>query len=386
MQVVKRDGQVVEFNSGSIFDAVQAAAIDSGYDADEAFKVADEVTAKVVPKVASCEEEITVEGIQDIVEKVLMISKHKTTAKSYIEYRHDRDQAREVKENLFDDVNSLINQDGADILTENANRDARIIPTIKSLVSESVGKHYARKYILPREVVQAHDEGDIHVHDIGEFLYPMFNCMLIDLETMLRDGFSMGNAKVESPSNILTACSIAAQVVTAVGSHIYGGNTLPQLDKVFKPYVEKTYNKHLTFAEAFGIPDKEKYAMEMTRSDAKNGIQALYYQVNTIVSSQGQTVFTNFTCGEGLSWEERLIQECILKQQMEGLGKEKTTFVFPKLVFQVKKGVNFEESSPNYDMFQLAAKCSARRLYPDLLFMDTLKEKIGTEALPMGRR
>ncbi len=379
--VVKRDGEEVAADVHSIEMAISNAASESGELLD-AEVLADKVMGKFKGDSA------TVEEVQDQVVRTLMTSKFKKTAECYVAYRTRRDMVREMKEDLFVDIDSLINQNGAELLTENANRDARIIPTVKSLVAESVGKHYARKYMLPKEVIEAHDSGDIHVHDLGEFLYPMFNCMLIDLETMLKGGFSMGNAKVESPSNILTACSVAAQVVTAVGSHIYGGNTLPNLDKTFKPYVEKTYNKHYEFAveneEVFGIKDKDAYAKLMTKTDCVNGIQSLYYQVNTIVSSQGQTVFCTFTCGDGVSWEERLIQECILRQQMEGLGKEKSTFVFPKLVFQVRKGVNFEEDSPNYDMFQLASECSSKRLYPDALFMDTLQEKVGTQALPMG--
>lgn len=380
--VIKRDGKEVPFCVDVIETAIGNAAAEAAEVVDVEF-----IVGKVLKRLKS--NVVAVEDIQDTVVHALMVSKYKTTAEFYIKYRTKRDQNRELKENLFADVDSLINQNGADLLTENANKDPRIIPTIKNLVSESVGKHYARKYILPSEVVSAHDAGEIHVHDIGEFLYPIFNCMLIDLDNMLKGGFHMGNAHIESPTNILTACSVAAQVVTAVGSHIYGGNTLPWLDKTLKPYVTKTYNKYLLEAEVWvsGTDDDlVNYAKAMTLRDIKSGIQALYYQLNTIVSSQGQTVFSSLTCGEGTSWEERAIQEAMLNQQYEGLGKDKTTFTFPKLIFQVRKGVNFYETDPNYDMFKLAAKCSAKRLYPDIQFMDTIQEKVGTQAVSMGCR
>ena len=380
--VVKRDGQEVPFNIEAIEMVIHNASVDSGETLD-----AEALAEKVTKRLKG--DSVTVEEIQDAVVRTLMVSTYKKTAESFIKYRAERDQVRERKESLFSDVDSLINQDGAELLTENANKDARIIPTIKNLVSESVGRHYARKYILPPEVVQAHDKGEIHVHDIGEFLYPIFNCMLIDLSNMLKGGFHMGNAHIEPPTNILTACSVAAQVVTAVGSHIYGGNTLPWLDVTLKPYVTKSYNKHLVDAEEWlsgNEDDLANYAKAMTLKDIKAGIQALYYQLNTIVSSQGQTVFCSLTCGEGTSWEERAIQEAMLNQQLEGLGKDKTTFTFPKLIFQVRKGVNFYETDPNYDIFQLAAKCSAKRLYPDIQFMDTIQDKVGTQAVSMGRR
>lgn len=385
MYIIKRDGVKQDFDQKRIYNAVFKAAERTGYVNYDAHNIAEEVKFKVMNKLHG-KDGWKVEDIQDFVEKALMGSKYKDIAHNFVAYRHERFRARELKEDLFKDVESLIKRNDSDILKENANRDSRIIPTIKSLVAESVGKHYAKKYILPKHVVDAHEKGEIHFHDCGELLYPMFNCMLIDLKTMLADGFAIGNANVEQPNSILTACSIAAQVVTAIGSHIYGGNTLPELDKTLAPYVKKTYDKHCKEAKEFGISDIKCYAETMTRRDTIAGIQALYYQLNTIISTQGQTVFTTLTCGLGVSWEEKLIQECMIRQQMEGLGKDKSTFVFPKLVFQVKKGVNFYESDPNYDMWKLAAECSAKRLYPDILFMDTLKEKQKTQAVPMGRQ
>ncbi|GAL32386.1 ribonucleotide reductase of class III anaerobic large subunit [Vibrio maritimus] len=262
-----------------------------------------------------------------------------------------------------------------------------MIPTQRDLLAGIVAKHYAKTRILPRDVVQAHDEGDIHYHDLDYApFFPMFNCMLIDLKGMLTHGFKMGNAEIDTPKSISTATAVTAQIIAQVASHIYGGTTINRIDEVLAPYVKASYDKHLEIAKDWDIHQPEAFAQARTEKECYDAFQSLEYEVNTLHTANGQTPFVTFGFGLGTSWESKLIQTSILKNRIAGLGKNAKTAVFPKLVFAIKDGLNHKSDDPNYDVKQLALECASKRMYPDILNYDKVVEVTGSFKTPMGCR
>lgn len=381
--VIKRDGTKVLFDKTRIFDAISKASQASKANTN---KSTCQCYTDLVLGQLPHQTELTVEDIQKVVENVLM-DNNKQIARAYIEYRHDRDKARERKSQLVQDIEGLIDQTDLDILNENANKDSRIIPTMRDLLAGIVSKYYAKKYMLPLDIVQAHERGEIHFHDMDYSpLFPITNCCLVDLKGMLNNGFKMGNAEIETPKSISTATAITAQIIAQVASHQYGGTTINRIDEVLAPYVRLSYDKHYKKALKWCITEPRKYALKMTKEECFDAFQALEYEINTLHTSNGQTPFTTLGFGLGTSWESRLIQKAILKNRINGLGKSKKTAIFPKLVFTIRKGVNFDKSDPNYDVKQLALKCSALRMYPDILNYDQVVKVTGSFKAPMGCR
>lgn len=332
-------------------------------------------------------EEVHIAEIQTLVENELMQGPYKALARSYIEYRHDRDVAREKQSKLTREIEGLIQESNADLLNENANKDGKVIPTQRDLLAGIVAKHYAKTRILPRDVVQAHEEGDIHYHDLDYApFFPMFNCMLIDLKGMLTHGFKMGNAEIDTPKSISTATAVTAQIIAQVASHIYGGTTINRIDEVLAPYVTASYEKHLDIAREWEISNPEAFAKARTEKECYDAFQSLEYEVNTLHTANGQTPFVTFGFGLGTCWESRLIQQSILKNRIAGLGKNRKTAVFPKLVFAIKDGLNHKAEDPNYDIKQLALECASKRMYPDILNYDKVVEITGSFKTPMGCR
>ena len=384
-EIIKRDGSRQPFDSQRIIRAVGSAMNDAGVH-DEDFVL---TLAETVRRGLGLNEVVDIYDLQAKVENYLMRSRYKGAARSYIEFRRTRDIERESRNSLNREILSIINQDNEQILNENANKDSKIIPTQRDLLAGVVARHYARHHILPRHVCEAHDRGEIHYHDLDYSpFFPMFNCMLIDVEGMLLQGFKMGNAEIETPKSILTATAITAQIIAQISSHIYGGTSINEIDRIHAPYVRKTYDKHLLEGRRW-IDDQSKveaYAMEQTEKDCYDAYQALEYEINTLHTANGQTPFVTFGFGLGTSWEERLVQKSILKNRIRGLGKNNKTPVFPKLVFAIRKGVNFDRNDPNYDIKQLALECASKRMYPDILNYDKLVEVTGSFKTPMGCR
>jgi len=381
--VIKRDGSKAPFNRDRIQAAVESAAEHADQDiAIYALNVALAVELKLRDY-----EEVHIAEIQTLVENELMQGPYKALARSYIEYRHDRDVAREKQSKLTREIEGLIQESNADLLNENANKDGKVIPTQRDLLAGIVAKHYAKTRILPRDVVQAHEEGDIHYHDLDYApFFPMFNCMLIDLKGMLTHGFKMGNAEIDTPKSISTATAVTAQIIAQVASHIYGGTTINRIDEVLAPYVTASYEKHLDIAREWEISNPEAFAKARTEKECYDAFQSLEYEVNTLHTANGQTPFVTFGFGLGTCWESRLIQQSILKNRIAGLGKNRKTAVFPKLVFAIKDGLNHKAEDPNYDIKQLALECASKRMYPDILNYDKVVEITGSFKTPMGCR
>ncbi|QUJ70061.1 anaerobic ribonucleoside-triphosphate reductase (plasmid) [Photobacterium sp. GJ3] len=293
----------------------------------------------------------------------------------------------QLLDGMLDDIRGLMAQTAADLLNENANKDSRVIPTQRDLLAGIVSKHYARQFLLPSHVAAAHESGEIHFHDLDYApFFPMFNCMLIDLEGMLTQGFKMGNADIDTPRSISTATAVTAQIIAQVASYIYGGTTVNRIDEVLAPYVTRSYQKHLTVAREWEISDVRAFARQRTEKECFDAFQSLEYEVNTLHTANGQTPFVTLGFGLGTSWESRLIQQSILKNRLAGLGKNRKTAVFPKLVFAVKDGINHKPEDGNYDIKQLALQCAAKRMYPDILNVEQVEAITGSFKTPMGCR
>ena len=381
--VIKRDGCRTGFDAQRIEQAVAAAA--RAAEVEDAAWCA-QVAERVALRLADCPE-VDIREIQCAVEETLMAGPYPQLARAYIEYRHDRDVARDRQSQLHHAIRGLVDQTNAALLNENANKDSKVIPTQRDLLAGIVAKHYAQQQILPRDVVLAHERGEIHYHDLDYSpFFPMFNCMLIDLKGMLTNGFKMGNAEIEPPKSIATATAVTAQIIAQVASHIYGGTTINRIDEVLAPFVEQSYARHLAIAEQWQIPQAEQYARQRTEKECYDAFQSLEYEVNTLHTANGQTPFVTFGFGLGTDWAARLIQQSILLNRLAGLGKNRKTAVFPKLVFSIREGVNRRAGDVNYDIKQLALECASKRMYPDILNYDQVVKVTGSFKTPMGCR
>ncbi|AIN18131.1 anaerobic ribonucleoside-triphosphate reductase [Yersinia frederiksenii Y225] len=381
--MIKRDGCQVPFDEVRIKEAVERAALAVGVvDADYCATV-----ARVVAQTMENQSKVDIRDIQTAVENQLMAGQYKQLARAYIEYRHDRDISRELRGRLNQEIRGLVEQSNQALLNENANKDSKVIPTQRDLLAGIVAKHYAKQHILPRDVVLAHERGEIHYHDLDYApFFPMFNCMLIDLNGMLTQGFKMGNAEIEPPKSISTATAVTAQIIAQVASHIYGGTTINRIDEVLAPFVTESFNKHKAVAEEWQIPDAAGYAMSRTEKECYDAFQSLEYEVNTLHTANGQTPFVTFGFGLGTSWQSRMIQQAILRNRIAGLGKNRKTAVFPKLVFAIRDGLNHKFGDANYDIKQLALECATKRMYPDILNYDQVVKVTGSFKTPMGCR
>ncbi|MDN8541440.1 anaerobic ribonucleoside-triphosphate reductase [Erwinia sp. BC051422] len=380
--VIKRDGCRAPFEQARILEAIKGAASAAAiHDDDYCAQVTEHICRQLT------QEEVDIHVIQNTVENALMPGPYPALARTYIEYRHDRDIARELRGKLNKAIRGLVEQSNPALLNENANKDSKVIPTQRDLLAGIVAKHYATQHILPRDVVLAHEHGEIHYHDLDYSpFFPMFNCMLIDLKGMLTQGFKMGNAEIEPPKSISTATAVTAQIIAQVASHIYGGTTINRIDEVLAPFVEASREKHRQAARKWQIADVEAYAQSCTEKECFDAFQSLEYEVNTLHTANGQTPFVTFGFGLGTSWAARLVQQSILRNRIAGLGKNHKTAVFPKLVFAIKEGLNRSPGDANYDIKQLALECASKRMYPDILNYEQVVKVTGSFKTPMGCR
>ena len=385
--VEKRDGRRVVFDIDKIDKALHKAA-DKVMDVTPLVeKRLNGLLERIVAEIHSrFPQGVKIYEIQNIVEHELLEAKEYALAEEYITYRTQRDFERSKATDINFSIHKLLNKDQA-VVNENANKDSDVFNTQRDLTAGIVGKSIGLQ-MLPKHVANAHQKGDIHYHDLDYSPYtPMTNCCLIDFRGMLENGFKIGNAEVESPKSIQTATAQISQIIANVASSQYGGCSADRIDEVLAPYAEKNYQKHLKDAEEWVLPDKwEDYAWKKTQKDIYDAMQSLEYEINTLFTSNGQTPFTSLGFGLGTSRFEREIQKAILTIRIKGLGSEHRTAIFPKLIFTLKRGLNLEEGSPNYDIKQLALECATKRMYPDVLSYDKIVELTGSFKVPMGCR
>ena len=389
IKVVKRDGRLVTFDDQKIYDALIKAEQ----------KIHDQVTPLTHQKVQSIVADVNREiaerftnnvkiyEIQNIVEHTLLSNNEYALAEEYIHYRTQRDFERSKATDINVSIGKLINKDQT-VVNENANKDSDVFNTQRDLTAGIVGKSIGLK-MLPSHVANAHQKGDIHYHDLDYHPYtPMTNCCLIDFKGMLNNGFKIGNADVESPKSIQTATAQISQIIANVASSQYGGCSADRIDELLAPFAERNYEKHLADAQEWieGEERQKAFAQKKTKKDIFDAMQSLEYEINTLFTSNGQTPFTSLGFGLGTNWFEREIQRAILQIRINGLGIEKRTAIFPKLIFTIKRGVNAQPTDPNYDIKQLALECATKRMYPDVLNYDKIVELTGSLKVPMGCR
>ena len=345
------------------------------------------ITEKIVAEITHrFSQDVKIYEIQNIVEHELLNANEYAIAKAYISYRTQRDFDRSQATDINFTIDKLLNKDQT-VVNENANKDSDVFNTQRDLTAGIVGKSIGLK-MLPPHVANAHQKGDIHYHDLDYSPYtPMTNCCLIDFKGMLKNGFKIGNAEVESPKSIQTATAQISQIIANVASSQYGGCSADRIDEVLAPYAELNYEKHLRDAKDWVLADKRAdYAWEKTKKDIYDAMQSLEYEINTLFTSNGQTPFTSLGFGLGTNRFEREIQKSILNIRIKGLGSEHRTAIFPKLIFTLKRGLNLEPGSPNYDIKQLALECATKRMYPDVLSYDKIIDLTGSFKVPMGCR
>ncbi|WP_455145506.1 anaerobic ribonucleoside-triphosphate reductase [Streptococcus constellatus] len=385
--VEKRDGRRVAFDADKIYKALVKASQEVTTMTPLLEAKLEGITNKIVAEVIErFPAGVKIYEIQNIVEHELLQANEYAIAESYITYRTQRDFARSKATDINFTIGKLLNKDQA-VVNENANKDSDVFNTQRDLTAGIVGKSIGLQ-MLPSHVANAHQKGDIHYHDLDYSPYtPMTNCCLIDFKGMLGNGFKIGNAEVESPKSIQTATAQISQIIANVASSQYGGCSADRIDEVLAPYAEKNYEKHLKDAREWVVPEKqEEFAWEKTKKDIYDAMQSLEYEINTLFTSNGQTPFTSLGFGLGTNRFEREIQKAILQIRIKGLGSEHRTAIFPKLIFTLKRGLNLEPDSPNYDIKQLALECATKRMYPDVLSYDKIVELTGSFKVPMGCR
>lgn len=372
--VKKRDGVLVPFEKQKIINAISKA----GY-------VKDEVKEKIANEIAnSNKEEISVEEIQDLVEKKLMATSYKNVAKEYVRYRFKRELIRD-SEGINNSVLDILNLKNQNIKEENSNKNPVVLSTQRDYMAGEVSKDLTMRLLLPDDIVKAHKEGIIHFHDADYFSQKMYNCALINLDDMLQNGTVINGTLIEKPHSFSTACNIATQVMAQVASNQYGGQseTLSHL----APFVDVSRQKlRSEIREEFETLLKDKVIEQIPNDDVinnlaekrlkdeiKRGVQTIQYQINTLMTSNGQTPFVTIFMYLGEVAEGRLrddlalIIEEVVKQRYEGTKNEKGVFVtpaFPKLVYVLEED-NIHEDSKYFYLTKLCAKCSAKRLVPD---------------------
>ncbi|MDD1406445.1 anaerobic ribonucleoside-triphosphate reductase [Limosilactobacillus reuteri] len=377
VQVVKRDGTVTPFYSYKINLVLNALNADEQTSQSVYVTLLDALLNQTT---------VTTKKIADLFVQGLVNANHEELAKVYHDYRQHDEEAFAEATNPQNKLEQLFDRNSR-IVHENANKDSHVFNTQRDLEAGVVSRALGLR-MLPGIVAKAHLRGDIHWHDLDYSpVTPETNCCLIDFDEMFKHGFKIGNAWVSSPRSIQTATAQMSQIIANVASLQYGGCSANRIDQLLEPYAKLNYEKHMKDAEEWIVPEKrEEFAREKTKKDIYDAMQALEYEINTLYSSQGQTPFTTINFGLGTSWIAREIQKAILKIRIKGLGKEHRTAIFPKLTFTIKRGLNLDPEDPNYDIKQLALECSTKRMYPDLLMYDKIKELTGSFKTPMGCR
>ena len=391
MKVIKRDGSTVDFDRSKIVVAIQKAnlAVEEPYRMDDASieAIADSVASKDRKR-------LLVEDIQDMVEKRLMEAEKYELAKAYIIYRYTRALVR--KANTTDEsILALIRNDNKDLAEENSNKNTAIASTQRDYIAGEVSRDLTRRLLLPEKISKAHDDGVLHFHDADYFVQHIFNCCLVNIGDMLDNGTMINGKLIESPKSFQVACTIVTQIIACVASNQYGGQSV-EMSHLGK-YLRLTYEKYLrrTREAAPELDDEtvEKIAKARTKDELKSGVQTIQYQINTLMTTNGQspfvTLFLNLQEDDPYLEENAMIVEEVLRQRLEGIKNEKGVYItpaFPKLVYVLDEHNCLKGGKYDY-ITELAVKCSAKRMYPDYISAKKMRENYeGNVFSPMGCR
>ena len=392
MKIIKRDGRAVDYNREKIQIAIEKA--------NQEVRPKERATKEQIKEIIKYIEELNkkrmlVEDIQDIIEEKLMAIQKYELAKRYIVYRYTRALVR--KQNTTDEsILGLIKTTNKEVMEENSNKNAIIASTQRDLIAGEVSKDLTKRMLLPEKISKAHEEGILHFHDMDYFLQPIFNCCLIDIGDMLDNGTVMNGKLIESPKSFQVACTVMTQIIAAVASSQYGGQSvdikhlgkyLRKSREKFKKSIEKKYKGKLSEDVINDIVE------ERLKSELAAGVQTIQYQINTLMTTNGQspfvTIFLNLEKDDPYIEENAMIIEEILKQRYEGIKNEAGVYVtpaFPKLIYVLDEHNCLKGGKYDY-LTKLAVKCSSKRLYPDYISAKKMRENYeGNVFSPMGCR
>lgn len=378
VKVIQRDCTEADFDKSKISTAIlKAMKNGSGIIKPKiAEDIADEIEEECKDK-----DEVSVSDIESMVYDKLITKKQRLTAKAYEGYRSIREFQRENENTTDSEIDELLDGESEYWNTENSNKNSKVLNTQRDYMAGIVSKDISRRFLLPPEVVQAHDEGIIHFHDIDYFgMNAMSNCSLINLEDMLQNGTCINKVMIEKPHRFITACTIATQIILGVTSLQYGGATITLTH--LAPFVRDSYNKYYEKYKSWGFSDEDckRYAESDTKKEVADGVQTFNYQCNSMSNSNGQSPFLSvfMYLGETTEYKKELamIIEEFLNQRLLGLKNEVGVYVtqaFPKLLYVLEED-NIHENSPYWYLTKLAAKCTAKRMNPDYISEKIMKK------------
>ncbi len=392
MKIIKRDGRVVDYDRQKISIAIQKA--------NEEVKGREKATKEEIKGIIQDIEELNkkrmlVEDIQDLIEQKLMEIGKYELAKRYIVYRYNRALIR--KSNTTDEsILGLIRNENKELAEENSNKNTMLASTQRDYIAGEVSRDLTNRLLLPEKIVKAHQEGILHFHDADYFVQPIFNCCLINIADMLDNGTVMNGKLMESPKSFQVACTITTQIIAAVASNQYGGQSVDL--KHLGKYLRRSYDK---FKKELTNEYKDKLSEEMIeeitqtrlRTELRQGVQTIQYQINTLMTTNGQapfvTLFLHLEEDDPYKKENAMIIEEVLKQRYKGIKNEEGVYVtpaFPKLVYVLDEHNCLKGGEYDY-LTKLAVKCSSKRMYPDYISAKKMKEIYeGNVFSPMGCR
>mgnify|MGYP004476390913 CR=1 FL=1 len=379
MKVIKRDGNIVDFDRSKIVIAIKKA--------NEAVEEQQRASDEQIESIVCCVENrnrprLLVEDIQDIVEQKLMELDKYELAKAYIIYRYSRALVR--KANTTDEsIMKLIRNENKELAEENSNKNTMLASTQRDYIAGEVSRDLTRRILLPEKISKAHDEGVLHFHDADYFLQPIFNCCLINIGDMLDNGTVMNGKMIETPKSFQVACTLMTQIIASVASSQYGGQSVDirHLGKYLRRSREK-FSRHLhqMFDGELSAEEIEKIADDRLHDELRSGVQTIQYQINTLMTTNGQspfvTLFLNLREDDEYIEENAMIIEEILRQRLEGIKNECGVYVtpaFPKLVYVLDEHNCLKGGKYDY-ITELAVKCSAKRMYPDYISAKKMRE------------
>ncbi len=392
MKVIKRDGRAVDYNREKIVAAIEKA--------NDEVRPREKAGKEEIKEILHYIEELDkkrmlVEDIQDIIEEKLMEYGKYELAKKYIVYRYTRALVR--KQNTTDEsILGLIKNQNKELATENSNKNAVLASTQRDYIAGEVSKDLTKRILLPEKISKAHDEGVLHFHDADYFLQPIFNCCLVNIKDMLENGTVMNGKLIESPKSFQVACTVTTQIIAAVASNQYGGQSvdLKHLGKYLRKSKDK-FTKELKEAYEGKLPEDmiESIVEQRLKTELSAGVQTIQYQINTLMTTNGQspfvTLFLNLDEHDEYIEENAMIIEEILKQRYKGIKNEKGVYVtpaFPKLIYVLYEHNCLKGGKYDY-LTKLAVKCSSKRLYPDYISAKKMRENYeGNVFSPMGCR
>ena len=392
MKVIKRDGRAVDYDREKIRVAIDKA--------NQEVKPRERATKEEIKEIINYIEElgkkrILVEDIQDIIEEKLMEIQKYELAKKYIVYRYTRALVR--KQNTTDEsILGLIRNENKELAEENSNKNTMLASTQRDYIAGEVSRDLTKRMLLPEKISKAHEEGILHFHDADYFIQPIFNCCLIDIGDMLDNGTVMNGKMIESPKSFQVACTVTTQIIAAVASNQYGGQSVDLIH--LGKYLRKSYNKFKKeLKERYGDKLKADIIEDLVntrlKAELKAGVQTIQYQINTLMTTNGQspfvTLFLHLEKDDPYIKENAMIIEEVLRQRYEGIKNEAGVYVtpaFPKLVYVLDEFNSLKGGEYDY-LTKLAVKCSSKRMYPDYISAKKMRENYeGNVFSPMGCR